>query len=112
GGPGVGVVCAREFLGRVAIGVERVLDDVVALGADEMQEELAGECGQLEARAHGAAVDREAGWRVGQRLLPGRERRARVVEELRPVTNAARAVPEPVIRGDDARVAAAAVPEE
>jgi hypothetical protein len=105
-------VGARQHLGRVAIGVERVFDDIVALGADEMQEQLAGEVRQAEARADHPAVDGHAGHGVGQRLFPRGQHAAFGIEQPRPVAHAAGAVADPVFGGCDPGVMAAAVAEE
>ena len=62
-----------ENAGLVAIGVERVFDDVVARDADGMHEQLAGERRQLEACANFVAVDHDGGFRAPAILDPGRE---------------------------------------
>ena len=83
---------------RVAIGVERVFDDVVAGGAHRMNKELAGEGGQIEARANFAAVDDERSFRA--RRNPRSRLRARCpsrAEQPAPKAHLSRAVARPVI---------------
>ena len=60
-------------VGRRGEGVERVFHHVVAVGADGVHQELAGERRQVEAGADVAAVDGEAAGAGRQLLLPGGE---------------------------------------
>ena len=103
GRPGVGVVRAGEAgapVGRISI--QRVFHDIVPRGPDRVQEQLAREFRQAEARAHGAAVDREPAGPVRQRLFPGGERGAGGIEQPQPEADRPGAVARPVVGGHEA----------
>src|SRR5437762_10817103 len=72
--PGIGVMGARErpvaCVTGLAIGVERVLDDVVPGRAGDMDEELPGELAEPELLAYPAAVDRNRTALAGTALSP------------------------------------------
>ena len=97
---------------RVAIGVERVFDDVVARDADRVNKELSREFRQRKARAHGAAVEHDGGFRVARFLDPGRKRLAVRIEQPAPQPHLARTVACPVIGGDEPGVMAVGVAEK
>ena len=95
------------FLGAGAVGVQRVFDDVVAGGADGVDEELALEGGEGEAGADGAAVDGEACGAGGHGFFPFRQHAAVCPEQTQPEAHGAGAIAGPVVGCDQAGVQAA-----
>ena len=89
-----------------AVGIKGIFDDVVAGGADGVDEELAGELGEGEAGADVGAVDRYAADAGGGGLFPLGEDLAGGVEEAEPEADALAAVAGPVVGGDEAGVEA------
>ena len=70
GRPGVGVMGAGKITRVVAVSIEGVFDDVVALHADGVNEELTGEFLKPEPGADLRAVDGDAARRVGKVEIP------------------------------------------
>src|SRR5271168_5620094 len=98
--------------GRIAIGLERIFDDVMSRNADRVDEELSREFRQVEARANGAAVEHERRFRIACVFDPRLEGLALRIEQATPEPNFACAVARPVIRRDKPRVMAVSVAEE
>jgi len=80
--------------------------------ADRVQEQLAGELGQVEAGAHLGAVDGDAGGALRHLLLPGRQLRAAGVEQAQPQPQRPGPVARPVVGGDEAGGKASRFAEE
>jgi hypothetical protein len=97
-------VAAGERKAVLAIHVERVFDDVVALDADRVNEQRAGEVGKAEAVAHFGAVDHEGSAGDGQRLAPFGELRAVLAEEAEPEFGLLGSVQAPIVGAGDAGV--------
>ncbi len=93
----------RRRAGGIVIreGVERVFDDVVPGGADDMEKELAREGGQAEPGADGAAVEHDGAEAGRRRLAPFGEDPPLGIEEDEGERDLARAVAAPVIRRDE-----------
>ncbi len=102
--PGIRVVAAGKGQAVLAIHVEGIFHDVVALDADGMDEERAGEVLEAETFAYFRAVDGEGRAGAGQRLAPFGELFALFAEEAEPEFRVVRAVQAPVVRARDAGV--------
>src|SRR6185437_17148726 len=95
--------CSRLAGSLLAKRVEGVFDDVMTGRANDVQEELPGESGQLEAGADFAAVEDDAGCPGADRLAPFGEALPRAVEQDELQRDLAGAVARPVIRRDEPR---------
>ncbi len=82
----------RRFAVIVPEGIERVLHDVVARGADGVQEELTREGRQAEALPDLATVEHDGAEISGNRLAPFGHRAAMSIEERKPESDCSRAV--------------------
>src|SRR2546423_13545176 len=109
GRPGVRVMRAgqRAVLdgARLAVGIERVFNDIVPGRADDMDEQLAGKIDEPESRAHLLAVDRDRAGGITVALLPLGEDLAVAVEQCQPAGDRRRPLTRTIIRGDEPGVA-------
>ena len=88
----------------LAVGVERVFDDVVTGRAGDMDKELAGKLAEPELLAYSAAVDRNRTALAAAALSPFGDHLAVAVEQRQPAGHIGRAVARPIIRGHEARM--------
>ena len=104
-GPGIRIVRAGKPRGVVAVGVERIFDDVMSRHAQHVDEQRAGVFTELEAPAHRLAVHHQTGTRCRNRILPLGQHPARLVEQAKPHRRRlGRAPARPVVGRHDARV--------
>ncbi len=110
GRPGIGVVGATELPAGFRETVDRVFHHVVALDADRVDEQRAGEIAQAKPLAHRAAVDADGVEGAFQRLGPFRQHGAIGAEQAEPQRRVGCAITRPVIGGDDLGMQALARP--
>src|ERR1700722_2607724 len=100
GWSGIRVVCGRLYVWLIAIGVEGVFDDVVTSDANGVNEELAGEGGQVEPRPNIGAVEYDGSFWSAAILAPRCEHAPVARKQPAPKTHRFCAVARPVVRGD------------
>ena len=105
-------MCGRQYVWLIAIGVEGVFDDVVTSDANGVNEELAGEGGQVEPRPNIGAVEYDGSFWSAAILAPRCEHAPVARKQPAPKTHRFCAVARPVVRGDKTRVVAVFVTEE
>src|ERR1051325_2440140 len=108
GRPGVGVVGAGQRTlrrgARLPVGVERVFGDVVAGGADDVNEQLAGKIAEPEAVANLPTVDCDRAGPRAAGFAPFGDDLAIAVEQGQPAADFRRAVAGPIVRRHYSRV--------
>src|SRR5262249_12750507 len=102
----------RERIRRFALGVERIFLPLMAMNANSMDEELAGEFRQIEPHPDFLAIEHECAVCRPGFILPLRQQLTAAVVKTAPKAHVFRAVGAPIIRSDKASVMTLPIAEE